>query len=292
MKRKVFLLYAETQIHAGAGTDVGIVDLPIQRERTTDFPIIQGMKGALRANIKDSELEGKEEDIKGEDIFGSKPSEEGTSPGKITFSEAKILLFPVRNPCELFVWVTCPLALIRFFKNFDKAETWIERVEKLNLSDSTAIVGTDQADQGYICLEEIRLSAQKDCLPLKLGEKIAKCLEITNYMRNKLKKDIVIVSDKMFSRIVKTMTEVIPRVRISEKGVVETGALWYEEYLPQDTIMYFVARETVYAKGEELDLLEKVLKGRVISVGGKETVGKGLMTVGVINCDWGCEESG
>lgn len=274
MKSKVFLLYAETQIHAGAGAEVGIVDLPIQRERTTGFPIIQGIKGALRANIKDNEL-----NVKKEDIFGSEPSDQGTSPGKVAFSEARILLFPVRNPHELFVWLTCPLVLIRFFKNFSDSSEWIKRIEELKLEESTAITGTDQKS---VWLEEIELEAQKNDLPIKLGEEIAGHLETTNYIKEKLKKNVVIVTDTMFSKIVKTMTEVVPRVRISDKGVVETGALWYEEYLPQDTVMYFVARETVYAKGNELQVLEKVLKGRVISVGGKETVGKGLATVGVM----------
>ena len=33
-----FFLVAEAPIHAGSGSEVGIVDLPIQRERHTGFP--------------------------------------------------------------------------------------------------------------------------------------------------------------------------------------------------------------------------------------------------------------
>jgi CRISPR-associated protein Cmr4 len=46
----MLFLYTETPLHAGSGTSLGIVDLPIQRERTTGYPMIQasGLKGCLR----------------------------------------------------------------------------------------------------------------------------------------------------------------------------------------------------------------------------------------------------
>jgi len=39
-KGALLYLYAETPVHAGSGTSLGIVDLPIQRERTTGYPIM------------------------------------------------------------------------------------------------------------------------------------------------------------------------------------------------------------------------------------------------------------
>jgi CRISPR-associated protein Cmr4 len=35
-------LLAETPIHPGSGQDNGAIDLPVQRERTTDYPVIPG----------------------------------------------------------------------------------------------------------------------------------------------------------------------------------------------------------------------------------------------------------
>jgi len=101
MKSKVFAVYSESQIHAGKGTDVGIIDLPIQREKTTEFPIIQGIKGAIRASkiVKNEEK-----------VFGS--LDNGDTPGNLAFSEAKILAFPVRHIERLFIWVTCPTVLV------------------------------------------------------------------------------------------------------------------------------------------------------------------------------------
>ncbi|HBJ81390.1 type III-B CRISPR module RAMP protein Cmr4 [Pseudothermotoga sp.] len=274
MNSKVFLMYAETELHAGKGMDIGVVDLPIQRERTTNFPIIQGVKGALRANINDSGFDK-------EKIFGSEPGEgQGTKPGTIAFSEAKILLFPVRNPEKLFVWVTCPLVLIRFLKNFEE-KYLIERIENTQINDSEAVTSDSQSS---IWLEDIKLTARKLDWLSEFAERLSTQANDINYIKNKLKKDIVVVNDNVFSQIVETMTNVIPRVRINrEKGIVETGALWYEEYLPQDTVMYFVARETVYSKENELNLLGEVLKDKVISIGGKETLGKGLVNLKVVN---------
>ncbi len=45
-----FFIYVITPLHAGTGQELGIVDLPIQRERHTGFPKIEasGLKGSIR----------------------------------------------------------------------------------------------------------------------------------------------------------------------------------------------------------------------------------------------------
>lgn len=280
LERLVVTMYAESQIHAGKGMDIGVVDLPIQRERTTKFPIIQGVKGSLRSNIKLA----KNEEI---EIFGSDPSEsssgEESKPGSVAFSEAKILLFPVRQPDRLFVWVTSPLALLRFLSvlETEKAKQLLAKVEQTKLSDEEALsITTD----GEIWLEEIKIKAKK-CEWLKeLAELISESVGSIEYIKNKVKTDIIVVKDEVFSSILETMTDVVPRVRIDkEKGTVAQGALWYEEYLPQDTIMYFVARKTAYAKEDALDKLKAKIDEQLITIGGKESVGKGLVTLKVVN---------
>jgi CRISPR-associated protein Cmr4 len=49
-KAKTFFMVLETPLHAGSGADLGIVDLPIQRERHTGIPKIEasGLKGCIR----------------------------------------------------------------------------------------------------------------------------------------------------------------------------------------------------------------------------------------------------
>ena len=58
---KPLFFMCETPLHAGSGSDLGIVDLPIQRERHTNFPKVESssLKGALREGFEN----GKELDI-------------------------------------------------------------------------------------------------------------------------------------------------------------------------------------------------------------------------------------
>jgi CRISPR-associated protein Cmr4 len=46
-KSAILTFYAETPIHMGAGQSVSYVDLPVQRERHTSFPVLwsSGIKG-------------------------------------------------------------------------------------------------------------------------------------------------------------------------------------------------------------------------------------------------------
>jgi CRISPR-associated protein Cmr4 len=286
LEKLVVTMYAESQIHAGKGMDVGIVDLPIQRERTTGFPIIQGIKGSLRANLK---FEEETEKL----IFGSDPSvsdeNKESTPGQIAFSEAKILLFPVRHHEKLFVWVTSPLVLIRFLREIGK-EDLIKEIKDLTIDDSTAFV--IEEDQTEIMLEDFKFKAVENGRLKEIAEIISENVATVDYIKDKLKTDVVLVNDKIFSAIVETMTEIIPRIRIDKNtGTVATGALWYEEYLPQDTVMYFVARKTLYGNGkaqgtgnEDIVLeLKDAVDNAVINIGGKETVGKGLVALKVVN---------
>jgi len=291
--KAVYLLYGETQLHAGSGPEIGSIDLPIQRERKTRFPVIQGIKGALRAYCRISKP-GQVEEIFGSYFEGSTESK----PGNIAFSEAKILLFPVRNPDKLFVWVTCPLVLSRFLDALISKKTQDDKAPDLNicekalsrlsqlvpqLDDDRAFCTGDLSDRGKVWLEEIALDAfdmaqgQKNELT-DIFKNISMCAPV-DYLQKKLSEDIVIVNDNLFSQIVATMTEVTPRIRLNQKGTAEDKALWYEEYLPEDTVMYFVARPTVYADKGILEGLRGMIDGQLINIGGKETVGKGMAWV-------------
>lgn len=51
---KPLFFRTETPLHAGSGSDLGHIDLPIQREKHTDLPNIQSssLKGAFRQNLE------------------------------------------------------------------------------------------------------------------------------------------------------------------------------------------------------------------------------------------------
>ena len=98
-----------------------------------------------------------------------------------------------------------------------------------------------------------------------------------SYWREKMQTDLVVLSNDDFRDFVTLSTEVIARIKINqETGTVQKGALWYEEYLPSDSILYSLAltspvfRENDADKGiftltdqekeENLDESEKVME--------------------------------
>ena len=266
MKKAVLGLYAVSQIHAGAGSDTGIVDLPIQRERITGYPIIRGVKGAFRHQVKLDK-----NTIK--DIFGPEQSESSDHAGAISFSEARILLFPVRGLKEPFYYVTCPQVLKRFRRD-SEMEFDIPQFEN---NDESYIYGGNNED---IHLEGIKIHT-KEWSDDGLWNAIKGL--IPSDFADDVKKRLVIVSDELFGYLVRTTTEVVPRIKIDEeKGTVKQGALWYEEYLPMDSVMYVVLRDRELGRAKYKNLMEvlvKAIDGKTITLGGKVGVGGGFMVV-------------
>ena len=113
-----------------AGSDLGIVDLPIQREKHTDYPKIEasGLKGAIREIFRtqpnldqlkcDWGITSVEDTKYTEAIdltFGPDTSEQSNlHAGALGFTDARLLLFPVKSVKGVFAWVTCPAVLERF----------------------------------------------------------------------------------------------------------------------------------------------------------------------------------
>ena len=122
----IAIMYAVTPCHAGSGSALGVVDLPIQRERHTNWPMIQasGVKGAFRANfdrfknkIADKE-QIKDFETLTESVFGT--SSDGGYAGSLSISDAKILAFPMRSNVSPFVWITCPAVSPAYYYRYYK----------------------------------------------------------------------------------------------------------------------------------------------------------------------------
>ena len=124
---KPLFLIVETPLHAGSGSDLGIVDLPIQREKHTDYPKIEasGLKGSIR-EIFDTQAKTKEQTGI---VFG--PEQGDLHAGALGFTDARLLLFPVKSVSGVFAWVTCPAVLERFNHDLSICQPSIKLVENL-----------------------------------------------------------------------------------------------------------------------------------------------------------------
>ncbi|ROL57224.1 type III-B CRISPR module RAMP protein Cmr4 [Bacteroidetes/Chlorobi group bacterium Naka2016] len=299
-KFQPFFIIAESPIHAGSGTELGLVDLPIQRERYTKFPKIEGsgIKGSIREVFEHSQSNNK---MSINHVFG--PEDGDAHAGSIAFTDAKILLFPVRSLKGVFAWITCPMVLYRFYEDM-KFSGKEDKLKDLDLTDIEKTVPSHSdllISDTKVILEEFTFEVKKDDKTAKIAEKLSEIIFPNHlayeYWRNKLKKDLVILLNDDFANFVTTSTEVITRTKISnETGTVEPGALWTEEYLPQDTILYSIALTTVVKvandedkgpfKGSTSDeeaqkVMEFFKQGlpEVIHIGGNQTIGKGIVRI-------------
>jgi CRISPR-associated protein Cmr4 len=269
MNTQPFFIKVLTPLHAGSGSDLGVVDLPIQRESHTSFPKIEAssLKGAIRSKFTENN-----DEAKAEAIFGT-----GDEAGKLGFSDARILFFPVKSVKGVFAYVTCPMVLNRLCE--DKKLTISEELKngfvipKIDsLDDDKCIVLADKENETvvinkkFVILEEYSFEIQK-----------TEAKEFIKLPSLNIKKErIVIISDDNFKHFVQNSTEVITRIKIdNSKGTVQQGGLFTEEFLPAESVMYALA----IGKVEEFTKAEKT----TLQIGGDTNLGKGIveMTIGV-----------
>jgi CRISPR-associated protein Cmr4 len=281
-----FLLHAITSVHAGSGSEIGLVDLPIQREKHTGFPKIESssLKGALRYTIEPSLPS--DEKKKFELVFGSnnKEDKDDTQSSAIALSDARILLFPVKSMRGVFAWITCPQVLKRFNDEMALHRTGVEllKVPEPNAVSSERLLVANEK----IVLEEYTFSVKINDEVKTLAEQLSTLLK--KELHTDLRERIVVLDDDDFADFVQLSTEINARIKINpETGTVDSGALWYEENVPPETIFYsFLYIGQVRGKGVETLTtardVEKFLvkEGKipdVFQLGGNSTLGRGML---------------
>jgi CRISPR-associated protein Cmr4 len=283
------IMYAISPCHAGSGSALGTVDLPIQRERHTNWPFIQssGMKGAFRANFdryknripeKDRTQFSRIDEIT-ESIFGAArtPDSDAGFAGAISVSDAKILAFPMRSNKAPFVWITCPAVLRRLNKDLGIAGKGIDNaaIDKIadQLKDSSAFYLAGKL-QGEVLLEDYSVTVQGS---VELGPIQPLIAYFSAASR------LLLVQDDIFDYGVSDCTQITAQISIDQKtGTTSDGSLRYTEELPADTLMYCMISWGDARNGEEFkaDTIRRFIKDQVIKthiqVGGDETLGRGL----------------
>lgn len=268
-------IYTESATHAGTGTGLGAIDLPIQRERTTDYPIIQGsgVKGSLRqqypgyeGNLRPEAQE--DEAVKNKRIvFG--PANEPDYGGAIAVGDARILAFPVRSLKGVLAWVTCRDVLARFARDAAYLEPpLLPAIAPQPQTDYTeAYASTDAVvlDGSTIVLEDYQYrnipftftvgelqyfvdEAQRQ--PRRIAEVwaswlAAKALPQTDsyrsYYHNAFASRFIILPDDDFRDFALYSTEVTTRVKLDRDTKTvdkKIGGLFTMESLPADSLLY------------------------------------------------------
>ncbi len=289
---RLLLIHAETPMHPGTGTALGTVDLPVARERHTEFPLIpaSSLKGVLRDACQDA--------AQRIVVFGPEPNRASDHAGALAITDARILAFPLRSMAGLFAWVTCPLVLqrlardLRMVGNAGDLSTKADAAAKLALNPDNAFVASNKLlSNSKMILEEFDYTAEARNEVKELGAALAGALGDSNTLR--LGTHLAVIPDDAFVHSVKHATEVSARIAIDpESKTVKDGALFYEEFLPAGTIFYAIAmadppraeedrRAGIAGEAGVIEVLTKVLgsKGGILQIGGNATIGKGICTV-------------
>jgi len=305
--KKTLYLYVETPLHAGVGSGLSSIDLPIQRERTTQYPMIQGsgIKGKLRAAMEGDRKERTvEERITIDTLFGppSTPADEidrvnaSDHAGALIFGDARILLFPVRSLNGVFAYTTSYDVLNRFMRDVDHGSCTLawELPQEKQIEHTVHITKKQKSrvsSNNMVVLEEFSFTAEEsssvdDIATWIAAEGLPQTQEYA-YWRDKVKDSLIILPEDDFRDFVVNATEIITRISIDRKTKTAAGtALWTEEHLPTDTLLYVPVYATNSRRNgstmQAKDILQKVTslednQEGYIQLGGDETVGRGIV---------------
>jgi len=304
----LMFLLADTPVHAGAGRELGGVDLPLQRERRTGYPIIQGsgLKGMLRATAQARAAEAGLGEAEVEEMFGPDTERASEHAGALAVGDARLLLFPTRSLVGVFAWITCPDVLARFVRDATITGFSVPWAVPAEPGEGEALV-SGQAVQvnGRVVLEEFTFAARQ----VPQVQEIARWLSAEalpvgaayQYWRDALSQRLVILRSDVFRDFTTFATEVVTRIRLNtQTKTVAQGALWSEENLPADSLLYAPLmatrgrRRPAGSNGQGgsgsnagarpatgSEILQRLQKLNLthVQVGGNETVGRGIMSV-------------
>lgn len=300
---RIVFFYAETPLHAGTGTSLGVVDLPIQRESHTGLPMVQasGVKGAFRELAEGLQKGGKLNGLTVDQIFG--PEDGNKHAGALSFTDVRLLLFPVRSLKGIFVWATCPMVLERFARDAGRlgiGDFPIDDIPSVN-SDSLAYVSKEPAcvailKNDRLILEDFSFEAKREEAVSEIADWLKKHAFPAGPeygpLADGLASRLVVLSDTVFSDYTRLGTQVVARIKIDDgTGTVARGGLWYEEALPPESLLYSLALATSPRNGGK-ESAEQVLKvitdtflkdSTRIQFGGDATVGRGYVNVRVLS---------
>ncbi|MFP3869623.1 MAG: type III-B CRISPR module RAMP protein Cmr4 [Syntrophobacteria bacterium] len=282
---RILSLFAETPIHAGAGRATGAVDLPIQRERHTGWPMIQasGLKGSMRAACEERKQNAA---AKITAIFGNDERGGADQAGAISVGDARLLLFPVRASIAPFVWVTCPAVLKRLKR--DLLRIGFSAAWDTPDCDDGHYLGSEKSQP--LLLEDLLLTYKKQvhgAIYHVLKQFIPPWPE---YGAGELERTLCIISDENFGILVETATEIHTRIVLDDKTKTSQN-LWYQELLSQNNILYsplVLAEERRRADSDQAkailpahELWQFLVNtlGDYLQVGGDETLGRGWTRV-------------
>ncbi|MDS1269710.1 type III-B CRISPR module RAMP protein Cmr4 [Lipingzhangella sp. LS1_29] len=312
MQTFLLYLYTESPLHAGAADADRGIDLPIQREAATNYPVVwgQSLKGALRRSINEA-LRRQEHDLLNKDdvtwLFGPPPRSGGDdvdqdpAAGNLLVGDAQLVAMPVPTLQHTFAWATSGLALGRLARKYQglKGSPQIPEVPTPPPGSgytSTSRWNSAKAEgKGHVLgpcvvpLEEHQAVGSwsqrigADALPTPHE---GQTTDPFSYFRSQLNQDLLVVGDTAMSQLVRECTEHTVRVQLNDETKTVEHGPFTAEYLPTDSVLAATLTLRSNASGADDDgtvtalyaeQLRTALDGTSWQLGGDETIGKGQL---------------
>lgn len=278
MKPRLFHLHALSALHCGTSQSVGVVDLPIARERATKLPMVPGssLRGVLREEVAEQDAPA---------LFGPRNADQDANSyaGACAIGDAALLILPVRSLAGVVCYATSPFILRRYARDLRRAGT---RPPALVVPDrECAAVGSDSVNtlEGKLVLEDLDLAASENSGAGKWAEFLARAAHGDDEEAQRdFTKRLAILPEDVMDFLAETATEVRARIAISaDTGTVKDGHLWYEENLPAESLLWglFAVSKSLKEDDQrsEDELANAVPADRLLQLGGKAGVGRGLV---------------
>lgn len=262
MKAAMLGFLAETPVHPGAGRGMGVVDLPVAREASTDYPVLVGssLKGALRDKARATV-----DDVNRDSRFGRQDQ-----AGDLLVSDARLLLLPVRSLTGQYRWATCPHLIERYSRDLARARHTPPPSTPQVESGSVLTAG-----EGKLFLEERQFNIDGQPSP-GLVDAIGQLI-LHNETRERLGQQIAILCNDDFSWFARYGLAIQARNTLDDE-TKQSRNLWYEETLPPDTVMYGLI---LGRNSDAIEVLHQLFteEDPYLQIGGNETVGQGWFAV-------------
>ena len=286
---RIYWLHTLSPTHIGTGRGIGYIDLPIHRDKITNWPIIPGsaFKGVWADCFGASTSKRTSPEQKLAFGMASDTVENNANAGALVPTDARLVCLPVRSFQGTFAWCTSALALNLLRRDLEHAGI-IDLPPQPDSPDSEQIFHaqvTALREGDRIYLEDLDYAAAPDEAATNWAEQIARWVFPDDpHWQTEFQRRFAILPDASFDFLTETGTEVVARVKINDDTrTVADRQLWTEESLPAETIMAgLVFCDRIHAKEKDAHgvtreaLLTKFATDPLIlQIGGKATVGRG-----------------
>jgi CRISPR-associated protein Cmr4 len=284
---KIYWLHTLSPTHVGSGRGVGYIDLPIHRDKVTNWPVIPGsaFKGVWADSFRATEANRKSNTELG--LAFGRSSDDGSNSGALMPTDARLVCLPVRSFQGTFAWCTSPLALQMLHRDLTLAGvTQLPSPPKTLTGDAIhRTASTALEDEGRIFLEDLDFTGKACPTATAWAEKLAHWVfpqEEQSSWRARFIERFAVVPDTIFDFLTETGTEVTTRVRIDDDSkTVARGQLWNEESLPAETILFgLVTCDRIFSRDAGAFTPEGLISHfasdpLILQIGGKATIGRG-----------------